>query len=45
MVVEPLNPSLLVSEKYILDDKDRKRVINSSNTKVKWKKDDIENIK
>ena len=45
MVVEPLNPSLLISEKYILDDKDRKRVINSSNTKVKWKKEDIENIK
>ena len=24
MVVEPLNPSHLISEKYILDDKDRK---------------------
>lgn len=45
MVVEPLNPSHLISEKYILDDKDRKRVINSTNTRVKWKKEDIENIK
>ena len=35
----------MISDKYILDEKDRKRVINSTNTKVKWKPNELEDIK